>query len=674
MTAAVAPPPHPHPTPLHRHHHQDDDGAVATAHHTTSFPSPPTTSSTEEAYAILIRTYLSLLCHDNATFLAERNAASYPHSADAIYLLAYCHYRSGCPKSARGILVNRWPGRNDLSSSSSSSSSYSPDDVDVDDDDDDRTSSAAVYLLAKSCYDLGLYGEAEEALLGRCRYAYSRATTMAPGGDGHVGGDREGGEYGDNHGGGENDAMDEWIVRASTTTKPTSDPAGASSRYSRRPVPNGAAGMYLLGNICRKTNRRRRAIEYYRMSLRIDPLMWTSYEAMCEIGGGGGGKGSVSGGESASSSSDEEDDPNSIFGVPAPKSSMANRDDALVRTTMIPCQAGSRRGLASRVGGGKGEGVGGGGGVDGTMDDPTIIAGGGDDDDIRLQSSESRYGNKPNRYGTPSTPYTGFGRMNIGSYTDNTRSAYATERSRGANYYLPAATSSTEAPRGREGRRGDRGDSLPHANLFAATPAIVDTPCPTTMTPPDNDIDDDVSPSASAIGYANRALDRARRVVAGLAYEPSPESVDHRDIGRNHNNPTTQRKLRFATELTFSSTPMTAYPNTRRVGGGDDDDGDASAPFHAGVSTVKGEKRALFSQSDALDGDGEDVRKKSPKKEYARKEETTQTTQTTKDAGRTSMTPGVVEDMKTESEHVRKILELLCGLGAAYKCLCQVRL
>ena len=91
-----------------------------------------------------------------------------------------------------------------------------------------------------------------------------------------------GGGVGEGQKGGGDDAMDEWIVRSSrrrSSMPPT----------PRCPVPNGAAGMYLLGNICRRTNRRRRAIEYYRLSLRIDPLMWTSYEAMCEIGGGGGG-------------------------------------------------------------------------------------------------------------------------------------------------------------------------------------------------------------------------------------------------------------------------------------------------------------------------------------------------------------------------------------------------
>jgi len=86
-------------------------------------------------------------------------------------------------------------------------------------------------------------------------------------------------------------------------------------------------------------------------------------------------------------------------------------------------------------------------------------------------------------------------------------------------------------------------------------------------------------------------------------------------------------------------------------------------------------------------GGGGDYRKKSPKKEDTRKEETTQTTTTKYDADRpgvardrtttTTMaaaTPGFVEEeaMMDETEHVGKILELLCGLGAAYKCLCQV--
>ena len=46
--------------------------------------------------------------------------------------------------------------------------------------------------------------------------------------------------------------MDEWIVESSPC-----------------PIPNGAAGLYLLGNICRRSNRKRRAMQYYRMSLQV---------------------------------------------------------------------------------------------------------------------------------------------------------------------------------------------------------------------------------------------------------------------------------------------------------------------------------------------------------------------------------------------------------------------
>ena len=36
----------------------------------------------------------------------------------------------------------------------------------------ERTRNSSRYLLATVCYDLGLYGEAEEALLGRCREVF----------------------------------------------------------------------------------------------------------------------------------------------------------------------------------------------------------------------------------------------------------------------------------------------------------------------------------------------------------------------------------------------------------------------------------------------------------------------------------------------------------------------
>jgi anaphase-promoting complex subunit 3 len=50
------------------------------------------------------------------------------------------------------------------------------------------------------------------------------------------------------------------------------------------PIPNGAAGLALLGKICRQSNRKARAVQYFRMSLQLDPFLWTSFEALSELG------------------------------------------------------------------------------------------------------------------------------------------------------------------------------------------------------------------------------------------------------------------------------------------------------------------------------------------------------------------------------------------------------
>eukprot|EP00877_Chromochloris_zofingiensis_P008854 jgi/Chrzof1/4221/Cz14g03180.t1 len=55
-------------------------------------------------------------------------------------------------------------------------------------------------------------------------------------------------------------------------------------RDGEEQVPNGAAGLYLLGRICRLTNRQAKAAEYYAKALRLDPLLWTAYEELCALG------------------------------------------------------------------------------------------------------------------------------------------------------------------------------------------------------------------------------------------------------------------------------------------------------------------------------------------------------------------------------------------------------
>ena len=478
--------------------------------------------------------------------------------------------------------------------------------------------SSTRYLLAKCNYDLKLYNESEETILKYTRTLFNNAIIKKNGkptlngviitSDNRI------------------EVMDAWIVQQKVC-----------------PIANGAVGLHLLGNICRHTNRRKRAIDYYRLSLNLDPFLWTSYEALCELGGSKG-------------MADEADDPNLIFGVDAPVLSPRHTmNDMLDHGFMRACGGGNN----ALVGG--------------NMN--TTTQGG-------QQSTMSSF--QLGRIGTPSTPYTGFGKMNIDAESQQKQpQTQQTQQQQGGgtavNFHLPA-TASTIAPRTRSRKTGD---GLPQNNLFAATPGMPTTeetpaaPSTNAKTPGNNN--NDTLNDSAAIGYANEVLDRARRVVAGLTYEPSPESTNH------HRHPTSQRKVaRFANELTFSSTPhIELSSSTTTTPAAGQPSTTESVPFHAGVSTVKGEKRALFTTTE--EEDNADVissrKQKSPKKEERAKEEMTQTSSEEDDANNNNEVGnkpagggdlGLELDVVVENEHVGKILELLCGIGAAYKYLCQV--
>ena len=49
-------------------------------------------------------------------------------------------------------------------------------------------------------------------------------------------------------------------------------------------LPNGAAGRYLIGMVCLKQQQRQRAIKYFTRCLRLDPFMWSAYEALSQLG------------------------------------------------------------------------------------------------------------------------------------------------------------------------------------------------------------------------------------------------------------------------------------------------------------------------------------------------------------------------------------------------------
>jgi len=58
----------------------------------------------------------------------------------------------------------------------------------------------------------------------------------------------------------------------------------ADSQHAK--IPNGAAGLYLLGKIARRSNRHTLAIERFRQALKLDPLLWVAFEELCQMGAG----------------------------------------------------------------------------------------------------------------------------------------------------------------------------------------------------------------------------------------------------------------------------------------------------------------------------------------------------------------------------------------------------
>ncbi|KAI5083222.1 hypothetical protein GOP47_0002965 [Adiantum capillus-veneris] len=66
------------------------------------------------------------------------------------------------------------------------------------------------------------------------------------------------------------------LVEAESALSQSGDPGGE--------VPNGAAGYYLLGLICRQTDRRQAAITHYTQALSLDLFFWSAYEDLCILG------------------------------------------------------------------------------------------------------------------------------------------------------------------------------------------------------------------------------------------------------------------------------------------------------------------------------------------------------------------------------------------------------
>lgn len=125
-----------------------------------------------------------------------------------------------------------------------------------------------MYLLAKCCIDLDKFQEAEEYLLQQAKLDYAlykknlKKHPLPENGNGDAKPAADALPV---------NTLEDWLGALSPVEYPN-------------PVPNGAAGFHLLGIVCRRTMRENKAKVYFQLALRLDPMLWMSYENLCEMG------------------------------------------------------------------------------------------------------------------------------------------------------------------------------------------------------------------------------------------------------------------------------------------------------------------------------------------------------------------------------------------------------
>ena len=55
------------------------------------------------------------------------------------------------------------------------------------------------------------------------------------------------------------------------------------SQNPYKDVPNGSAGLYLLGYICERQIKRKEAVEFYSKALQLDPTLWCAFERLSRL-------------------------------------------------------------------------------------------------------------------------------------------------------------------------------------------------------------------------------------------------------------------------------------------------------------------------------------------------------------------------------------------------------
>ena len=133
------------------------------------------------------------------------------------------------------------------------------------------------YILAVTYHRLGKPSRAKEALRGRqseqCRYLLAQCYIDL---------------------GNLIEAEKELLGSASTSEHEADLGLSYESGEYQNRVPNGAAGFYLLGHICRLSGRGSQAVKHLKTALELNPFLWSAYEELCQLGADEEVKGIVS--------------------------------------------------------------------------------------------------------------------------------------------------------------------------------------------------------------------------------------------------------------------------------------------------------------------------------------------------------------------------------------------
>jgi len=168
-----------------------------------------------------------------------------------------CHYRSGHPKRARSVLLPFANYDAGVGIGVGVSSSENANDA-------EGILDCILYLLAKCSVDLNMWNEAEEYLLQRAKSDYTLYKKQM----------KKNGNSQQQRAGA--DSLEAWLEELLLE--------GAGVEGDSSPVPNGAAGFHLLGIVCKKTMRMEKAKTYFELSLKLDPMLYESYQELCEMG------------------------------------------------------------------------------------------------------------------------------------------------------------------------------------------------------------------------------------------------------------------------------------------------------------------------------------------------------------------------------------------------------